>query len=564
LTNKSTKLRPIAEPFVVAHPYGARVRTRLRVCPEDEAVLVALGTHLGSLAGRDLAQRCREGRLDPRARSASRARRKRSATEDSSSRWAGTITRTSEDAWQTALRNLGATAASLRARIQAIQRRLSIPVAGRRGRVRGYANRRERFACQRRLQILERRLAAVDARLVEARVSVCRGGRRLAQTRHHLEEAGLTKQGWDEQWRAARMFICADGEAGKAWGNETIRWHPDQVSLEVKLPPSLAQLANRAHGRYRLSCRVTFAYRGGEVAAQAASGAVAYDVSYDPARRRWYLDASWKLPQAPPPTLEHLRTRGVLAVDVNASHLAAVVVDASGNPVGTPLTIPLALAGLPTTTRDGHLRGAVCKLLALAAKAGCGAIAIEDLDFAEARSVGREHTGRQPSRGRRGRRFRALVAGIPTASFRDRLVQMAANRGLFVIAVDPAYTSRWGQQHWFGRLKEASPEVSGHHCAALVIGRRGLGQRARRRGGCASGSPEDDHERATYSAVRPLPDSVPGLPEDQPRDPSVPRARGRPHQRRKTQPADGNLLGDQVAEDRSWPPAEQCSLLLSV
>ncbi|MCW3036953.1 MAG: transposase, OrfB family [Actinobacteria bacterium] len=566
LANKSTtKLRPIAEPFVVAHPCGARVRTRLRVCPGDEAVLVALGTHLGSLAGRDLAQRCREGRLDPGARSASRARRKRSATKDSSSRWAGTITRTSEDAWQTALRNLGATAASLRARIYAIQRRLRVPVAGRRGRVPGYASRREYFAKQRRLQILERRLAAVDARLVEGRVSVCRGGRRLAQARHHLEEAGLTKAGWDERWRAARLFICADGEAGKAWGNETIRWHPDEGSLEVKLPPSLAHLANRPHGRYRLSCRVSFTYRGDEVAAQATSGAVAYDISYDPARRRWYLDASWKLPQAPPVTLEHLRTRGVLAVDVNASHLAAVVVDSSGNPVGTPLTVSLDLAGQPSPTRDAHLRGAVSQLLALAAEAGCGAIAIEDLDFAEARCEGREHTGRRLSRGKRGRRFRALVAGIPTARFRDRLVQMAANRGLSVIAVDPAYTSRWGEEHWFGRLREASPEASGHHCAALVIGRRGLGQRARRRRGCASGSPEDDHERATDSAVRPLPDSVAGLPEDQPRDPSAPRARGRPHQRRKTQPADGNLLGDQVAEDRSWPPAgQQCSLLLSV
>jgi hypothetical protein len=66
----------------------------------------------------------------------------------------------------------------------------------------------------------------------------------------------------------------------------------------------------------------------------------------------------------------------------------------------------------------------------------------------------------RPSRGRRGRRFRALVAGIPTARFRDRLVQMAANRGVFVIAVDPAYTSRWAHEHWFGRLTEASPEAS--------------------------------------------------------------------------------------------------------
>jgi hypothetical protein len=39
------------------------------------------------------------------------------------------------------------------------------------------------------------------------------------------------------------------------------------------------------------------------------------------------------------------------------------------------------------------------------------------------------------------------VAGIPTARFRQRLSQMAANQGLSVIAVDAAYTSRWGLEH---------------------------------------------------------------------------------------------------------------------
>jgi hypothetical protein len=79
----TTRLRTIAEPFVVARPSGARVRTRLAAGPDDEAVLLALGAHLGSVMGRDLAQRCREGALDARGRVASRARRKRAATKDS-------------------------------------------------------------------------------------------------------------------------------------------------------------------------------------------------------------------------------------------------------------------------------------------------------------------------------------------------------------------------------------------------------------------------------------------------------------------------------------------------
>ena len=64
--------------------------------------------------------------------------------------------------------------------------------------------------------------------------------------------------------------MTADGEKDKACGNETIRWHPDEGWLEIRLPAPLAHLANRPHGRYRLSCPVEFSYRGGEVAAQAA------------------------------------------------------------------------------------------------------------------------------------------------------------------------------------------------------------------------------------------------------------------------------------------------------
>jgi hypothetical protein len=71
------QLREIAEPFVAAAPAGARVRTRLRVSAQDEVVLWAAGRHLGSLAGRDLAARCAEGRLDAKGRAESRRERKR-------------------------------------------------------------------------------------------------------------------------------------------------------------------------------------------------------------------------------------------------------------------------------------------------------------------------------------------------------------------------------------------------------------------------------------------------------------------------------------------------------
>jgi hypothetical protein len=106
----SRPLRDIAAPFIAAAPAGARVRTRLRVSPQDAEVLTAAGRHLGMLAGRDLAARCAEGRLDARGRAA----RKRALTVESSSRWAGTVARTSEDAYQLASRNLAAERGTLK------------------------------------------------------------------------------------------------------------------------------------------------------------------------------------------------------------------------------------------------------------------------------------------------------------------------------------------------------------------------------------------------------------------------------------------------------------------
>ncbi|MHB1445478.1 MAG: hypothetical protein ACYCZV_07470 [Acidimicrobiales bacterium] len=101
---------------------------------------------------------------------------------------------------------------------------------------------------------------------------------------------------------------------------------------------------------------MAFSYRGDEVAAQASSGSVRYDIIFDPAKTRWYLDASWKTPLTTIPTLDELGNSPVLSVDLNVGHLAAGVVDVSGNLVGKPLSFGLELTGLSNTTRDGRLR----------------------------------------------------------------------------------------------------------------------------------------------------------------------------------------------------------------
>jgi IS605 OrfB family transposase len=292
------------------------------------------------------------------------------------------------------------------------------------------------------------------------------------------------------------MFLTADGESGKAGGNETIRVDADG-RLRIKVP---AELIDQFGTHLVIAAPVGFTHRGAEWADRvSARRAVRYDITFDPARDRWYLHASWKARPDPVPELDDVRAGPVLGVDLNADHLAACVLDSSGNPIGAPATVAVETAGLRASRRDGRVRAAITALLDLAHRHNCSAIVAENLDFADARATGRETLGR----GKRGKRLRRTVAGIPTRKFRNRLTGMAARRGIAVIGVDPAYTSRWGAQHWYTPLQQQTSDlatVTPHHGAAAAIGRRGLGLAIRRR---PAGPRTRQRTRAGTSPARP-------------------------------------------------------------
>lgn len=441
---------------------------------------------------RELAYRITLGRIDRKAHGGWRAERKRAVTAVASSRWAGAITRAVEDQYQLGMRVLDAEVTDLRAAIGVLESRCALrpgevaapgdvvggPRRQSRRPMRGYASAGQRFSKTRRLAALRGRLADAQTAFEAGRPSITVGGNRLWRTRQHLGAAAeITEQQWRERWDAARMFLTADGESGKAAGNETIRVD-ESGHLRIKVP---AALVDRFGTHLHIATPVAFNHRSDEWGERVRDRrAVRYDITLDPQRGRWYLDASWTVTPEPAPTLDQLRDGHVLGVDLNADHLAACVLDSSGNPVGEPVTIDVQTAGLRGLRRDGRVRAAITDLLNLAEHHQCAAIVVENLDFADARATGRETMGG----GARGKRLRRTVAGIPTRRFRDRLTSMAARRGIGVIGVDPAYTSMWGRQHWRKPLQQQTSDpaaVTVHHGAAAAIGRRGLGMPIRRR-----------------------------------------------------------------------------------
>ena len=359
------RLRAIGDSVVAGAPAGVRIRTRIHPTAAEAEALTAIGDLLGSVYRSELAGRVRLGRLDRKAHAWWRADRKRALTAVSSSRWAGAITRAVEDQYRLGMPGLAAQLEDLRAAVEMLEQRCALrpgelaavedtDIHGRSRRRRGgYRNAAERFTKTRRLAVLGTRLATAEEVLAAGRPSITVGGKRLWRNRNHLDAAGMTEPQWREKWDAARMFLTADGESGKAAGNETVRV-AEAGRLRIKVP---AALADEFGTHLVIAAPVRFTHRGGEWADRVAGrAAVRYDISYHPERGRWYLDGSWRSSLGPVPELDDLCTGPVLGVDLNADHVAACVLDASGNPIGEPVTIAVDTTGLSVTARRAGAR----------------------------------------------------------------------------------------------------------------------------------------------------------------------------------------------------------------
>ncbi|KAA8938852.1 hypothetical protein, partial [Mycobacterium sp.] len=170
------------------------------------------------------------------------------------------------------------------------------------------------------------------------------GGRRLARTRHHLDDAGLSVEQWRDNWEAARYRISANGSPDEPFGNLTITVTPTG-EVSIRLPTPLEHLANAPRGRYVLSGQAVFAHRDQEWMARITAGSsVSYTLTRKPGRSGRYLTANWAIGSVPYWAGRDDRAAGddvyltgpVVGVDLNDGHLAVRRLDAHGNPVGAP------------------------------------------------------------------------------------------------------------------------------------------------------------------------------------------------------------------------------------
>ncbi len=251
--------------------------------------------------------------------------------------------------------------------------------------------------------------------------------------------------------------------------------------------------------------------------------------------------------------METARARGMIGVDTNADHFAAYRLDRHGNPIGEPHRFGYDLSGTAGTDppRPDPPDQAV--------RAGVAAIGIEDLDFTTEKT--RERHGRR-------KRFRQLISGMPTGKLKARLVSMAAAHGLSIVAVDPAYTSLWGAQHWKKPLATPRRKMSRHDAAGIAIGRRALGHPVRdgvspartelRARGRTAPPPHDRSDRAGHRTAQ-------AEPGDRGREGTRPPATDRPpggpspNGKRKREPSASNTVRDAPSTQQRVQDSLMCT-----
>ncbi|KYC34963.1 hypothetical protein WA1_09440 [Scytonema hofmannii PCC 7110] len=147
---------------------------------------------------------------------------------------------------------------------------------------------------------------------------------------------------------------------------------------------------------------------------------------------------------------------GCIGIDLNPGSIGWAYVDRDGN-LKAHGQIPLQM-GLPSGLQDAQIVEACLKLVKLALKYACP-IVCEELEFSAKKEQLREG----------GRKYARMLSSWAYSRFYELLESILSNRGIYLMKVNPAYTSIIGLVKYARQYGLASDEA-----AALAIARRGM------------------------------------------------------------------------------------------
>lgn len=290
---------------------------------------------------------------------------------------------------------------------------------------------------------LERRLRKAEDH------SITLGGREL------FKRASRGDTRAKSEWRDRRLFWGAGGEGDRVGGNAALRVRP---TGEVRGGRLIFEVLAKAPGSKGFTLLGTMVFKRPQAAraimgAQEANRPVTAHLVKRGRRYRLHLTPNVPVGELlePNPSLRENRRGGV---DLNADHAAAVVVDATGNPVAHRV--------FPFQGTE-EARQAARAVAAWWESRGVSQGAQENL-----RGLNQNRSARETGGESKG--LRRMASQLPTAAFRDALTRNARHRGILVTTVSPRDTSKLTVE-W----PEALFGKTVHEKASYLIARRGLG-----------------------------------------------------------------------------------------
>ncbi|WP_081619954.1 IS200/IS605 family accessory protein TnpB-related protein [Rhizobium sp. 2MFCol3.1] len=317
---------------------------------------------------------------------------------------------------------------------------------------------------KRRLAILERRAERTKKHIDDP--TLCFGSKKLFRAQFNLTGNGYDSHAaWLGDWRSHRSAqFTLDGNSSKEGGNQFARLRKradGRYDLELRLPTALAHLATRIekHAGSLIPCvdlRGLSFNHGNDVIDDAI-------VRGQPVTVKFLRDdKSWKVLVS----VDHKQASktpdfagGALGVDLNAGHVSAALVDASGNPIAV-YNFPCVTYGKSSAKAQDAIRKVAAEIAVLAKQFDVPVVA-EFLDFSEKKRALKDA---------KNARYARMLSSFAYSAFGTALSSACLRQGVALRRVNPAYTSIIGRVKFARRYG-----LSVHEAASATIARRAMG-----------------------------------------------------------------------------------------
>jgi len=331
------------------------------------------------------------------------------------------------------------------------------------------SNSRDIHQKKRRLQHLECKLEKQVADQKSGKVRLCFGSKKLFRAQFALEKNGFAShQEWRSQWQKERddsFFLL--GSKDETSGNQscTAVMQDHRITLRLRLPDALSQ-----YGKYLEIADVSFKYgfeailaslqdckernallKANDPLYKEFGQAISYRFKRE--QKGWLVFVSTSLAE---PTWTSRENIGVIGIDINRDHLAAVETDRFGNPIKTKI-IPLNCYGKTSEQTKALLGNAIAELVGWGVSSQ-KLLVVEKLEFQKKKSELKESGNKKYAR---------MLSSLAYTTILTTIKSRAWRFGVKVKEVNPAYTSVIGQVKFATRYG-----LTIHESAALCIARR--------------------------------------------------------------------------------------------